>query len=780
MKTWKLQFLGLSACIALTATSIAAQNSVVIDFGDDYCWQGGVQGLPTYRAKQATLLFKGSKDGECPVDVDGDGQTDPDSMAYYEFSMDSPYNPTGAFYNHKGNSAKFYGGAVSFWAHRKPNWQEGGINLNHELRDDFNLHSYAVEGGKSAVRTFGVWLWKKEDFRNGGDKYPVSFDANSVIGVYISRYWKEYEEGRFVVQEGGKFYITEKTFGGKAHTLYTMKPSETLWAEYGLAAPYAIEFDPKKAKFEKKEFTDIQAAGWYIAKPTLGRASLWVKWYGFTMDAVVNRPATPSHLLKMKPIAGGGEMTERPVSYGEWREIYRWSNRNQYAIHESYIYDRDGDMGTMFTDDKPHTSSEPVTDITWLDAVAWCNALSEHEGLEPVFYSDAECKEVLRVVVNRQLSDKRDWRPEVFVKWNADGFRPATAAEMPQSAEGFFVVRSRGKQPADTAVAIEQWKKRFVPLSLETAAGDPGLKMISVPGGSYLRADDATIKINPFFMAETEITFDQWKKVYAWAVGKGYSFDRDGDLGSMDWSDLGTGFSQDEPATQMSHLDAMLWCNALSEMQGKTPVYYTDAETTQVFKVCRRFRMENPDKRMTQQRLPDLGVQDIFSRWDVDGYRLPSEWEWEYAYRAGNNQQKVYPWGKEPATDYAWIAENSGDKTQGVKQKKPNAWGLYDMAGNVFEWAIGKGASYYLVDNPRGEKAPAVGGGSFRTNAVESKKMMELGSGIRLPHESLVPFASPEIGFRVIRCEKDTHPKETPPYLPVKVLELDTTIFDTK
>lgn len=112
----------------------------------------------------------------------------------------------------------------------------------------------------------------------------------------------------------------------------------------------------------------------------------------------------------------------------------------------------------------------------------------------------------------------------------------------------------------------------------------------------------------------------------------------------------------------------MKWANARSEKEGLVPCYYTDDTQTTVY------------------RTGTVDVQNDWVKWIACGYRLPTEVEWEKAARGGAAGHR-YPWSATDAIDHSRANYDSGGTTP-VGSFAPNGYGLYDMAGNVWEWNV--------------------------------------------------------------------------------------------
>jgi len=220
----------------------------------------------------------------------------------------------------------------------------------------------------------------------------------------------------------------------------------------------------------------------------------------------------------------------------------------------------------------------------------------------------------------------------------------------------------RTRAVVERAVDVE----RPIAPEAEPRLWHPDLEMVTIPAGSFLMGavpgdEDAyddekprhEVKISrPFRMMVYPVTQGLYEKV----MGKNPSF-----------------FKGDgrRPVESVSWFDAVKFCNKLSELAGLTPCYQIEGESV---------------------------------HWDAstNGYRLPTEAEWEYAARGGVDGEVRYG----DLNDIAWWDENSGNKTHPVGEKEPNGYGLYDVLGNVWEWCWDwYDEDYYESsprDNPRG------------------------------------------------------------------------------
>lgn len=282
--------------------------------------------------------------------------------------------------------------------------------------------------------------------------------------------------------------------------------------------------------------------------------------------------------------------------------------------------------------------------------------------------------------------------------------------------------------------------------------------MEAIPGGSFLMGDNHSqkgdeapaheVELDPFWMSTYEITWDLFQAFLYKDYEK--SKQEEGQVPvevdavtrpTKPYLDMTFGFGKEGyPALAMTHYNAIQFCKWLYVRTG------------------------------------------VF-------YRLPTEAEWEYACRAGSTTAYHFGDDAKQLDEYAWYAANSGQKTHPVGQKKPNAFGLYDMIGNVAEWTYDQyHADFYKqfagkkAKNPVAEPTElyphVVRGGSFRSDAKELRSAARSFSDPEWKQlDPQVPKSNwwfPEasfVGLRIVRPLVPPSPEEIKAYYDKEPIE---------
>ena len=297
-----------------------------------------------------------------------------------------------------------------------------------------------------------------------------------------------------------------------------------------------------------------------------------------------------------------------------------------------------------------------------------------------------------------------------------------------------------------------------------TARPDPA-RWGLIPGGAFWMGNSYTnlntpderpvhaVDVRPLYMERREVSRSLWIEVRGWGATNGYT----------DISEGGA-LGEDHPIQNITWFDAVKWCNARSEKDGLVPVYCTDSARTSVY------------------RVGEADLSNACVRTDANGYRLPTEAEWEKAARGGLHDH-FFPWASYGGAWSNHIGRSNGnyrasgdpfDTTNIVADVETtpvayysgaqvidgtvhtndmvNGYGLYDAAGNVYEWCWDRyDSGYYSTYASNAWPADVQGPNAGETRVLRGGSWNDAASGVRCANRFNNPATSFAASFG-LRC----------------------------
>ena len=243
---------------------------------------------------------------------------------------------------------------------------------------------------------------------------------------------------------------------------------------------------------------------------------------------------------------------------------------------------------------------------------------------------------------------------------------------------------------------FRQWIGLSILILTSTAClAEPTPEMIFVRGGNFRMGVEGGVDnpahqvyVNSFYMAKDEVTVEQWRRFtkeaeipFAW---------NHFEFVSMVRRNVGFQLPDNWPMYYIIWYEAVWYCNWLSELHGLEPAYELDVESIRKYLYQRQGTTPHVSWRRT-----------------ANGFRLPTEAEWEYA---ASHRARCQNGNFVDILEVAWLRENSEGKVHPVGSKLHNELGIYDMLGNVGEWCWDYFDDRYYYDSPsRNPTGPVIG-----------------------------------------------------------------------